>query len=160
MRSTTCNRNVLFAEIKVYELCNLYNENKVLICGGLMCEEILNSSCLDFFWNRLFQVVFILNFTFTVFCYHGATVTLLFYDSVLIFFYISYFQKSIDLVYHDSSDVCPCFSYVVPLLFVIFPLVLQKVGLMTHWSRLLYRQSYKKQDLRYTSLDYCIDSST
>ena len=38
---------------KVYQLYNLYNENKGLICGGLMCGEILNSSCLDFFWNSL-----------------------------------------------------------------------------------------------------------
>ena len=43
---------------ELYELYNLYNENKGLICGGLMCGEILNSSCLDFFWNSLFEVVF------------------------------------------------------------------------------------------------------
>ena len=29
------NVNALFAENKVYELYNLYNENKRLICGGL-----------------------------------------------------------------------------------------------------------------------------
>ena len=74
-----------------------------------MCVEKLNSSCLAFFWNSLFEVVFILNFTFAVFFYHGATVTLRFHDSVLIFFYISCFQKSIYLVYNDSSDVCSCF---------------------------------------------------
>ena len=28
---------------------------------------------------------------------------------------------------------------------------------MIHWSRLVYRQSYIKQDLRYTSFDQCID---
>ena len=32
MRSTTCNGNSLFAENKVYQLYNLYNENKGLIC--------------------------------------------------------------------------------------------------------------------------------
>ena len=74
-----------------------------------MCVEKLNSSCLDFFWNSLFEVVFILNFTFAVFFYHGATVTLRFHDSVLIFFYISCFQKSIYLVYNNSSDVCSFF---------------------------------------------------
>ena len=60
MRSTTCNGKALFAEDKLYELCNLYNENKGLICEGLMRGEILNSSCLDIFWNNLFEVVFIL----------------------------------------------------------------------------------------------------
>ena len=105
MRSTKCNGNALFAENKVYELYNLYNENQGLICG-----EILNSSCFDFFWNSLFEVVFILNFIFAVFFYHGATVTLRFHDSVLIFCDISCFKKSIYLVYNDSSDVCPCFS--------------------------------------------------
>ena len=131
MKSTICNGNALFAENKLYELYKLYNENKGLICEGLMCGEILNSSCLDFFWNRLFEVVFVLNFTFVGFCYHGATVTLRFHDSVLIFSYVSCFQKSIYLVYNDSSDVCRCFSYVVPLLFASFLLVLKKVGLMT-----------------------------
>ena len=33
MRSTTCNGNAMFAENKVYELYNLYSENKGLICG-------------------------------------------------------------------------------------------------------------------------------
>ena len=56
----TCNGNALFAENKLHELYNLYNENKGLICGGLVCREILNSSCLDFSWNSLFEVVFIL----------------------------------------------------------------------------------------------------
>ena len=93
MRSTACNGNALFAENKLYELYNIPNENKRLICGGLMCGEVLNSTCLDFFWNSLFEVVFILNFTFAVFCYHGATVTLRFHDLVLIFSYISCFQK-------------------------------------------------------------------
>ena len=50
-----------------------------------MCGEILNSSCLDFFWNSLFEVVFILNFAFTVFFCQGTTVTLRFHDTVLIF---------------------------------------------------------------------------
>ena len=121
MRSTTCNGNALFAENKVYELHNLHNENKGLICGRLMCGEILSSSCLDFFWNSLSEVVFILNFTFAVFCYHGATVTLRFHDSMLIFFYIFCFQRSIYLVHNDSSDICYRFSYVVPLLFASFP---------------------------------------
>ena len=39
-------------------------------------------------------------------------------------------------------------------------IVLRKVGLTIHWSRPMYRLSYKKQDLRYTDLDYCIDSPT
>ena len=39
-------------------------------------------------------------------------------------------------------------------------IVLHKVGLMMHWPRLVYRQPYKKQDLRYTALDQCIDSPT
>ena len=121
MRSTTCNGNALFAENKVYELHNLHNENKGLICGRLMCGETLSSSCLDFFWNSLSEVVFILNFTFAVFCYHGATVTLRFHDSMLIFFYIFCFQRSIYLVHNDSSDICYRFSYVVPLLFASFP---------------------------------------
>ena len=116
-----------------------------------MCGEILNPSCLDFFWNNLFEIVFILNFTFVVFCYHGATVTLQFHDSVLIFSYISCFQKSIYLVYNDSSDVCPFFLRGSPA-FCEFPfsptksrtndtlvsttvsIVLQKVGLTIHWS--------------------------
>ena len=33
-------------------------------------------------------------------------------------------------------------------------IVLQKVGLTTHWSRLVYQQSYKIQVLRYTILDH------
>ena len=45
-----------------------------------MFGEILNSICLDFFWNSLFEEVFTLNFTFAVFCYHGATLTLRFHD--------------------------------------------------------------------------------
>ena len=53
----------------------------------------LNSSCLDFFWNSPFEVVFILNYTFAVFYYHEATVTLRFHASVLIFSYVSCFQK-------------------------------------------------------------------
>ena len=40
MRSTTGNGNALFAENKLYELYNLQNENKGLICGGIMREEI------------------------------------------------------------------------------------------------------------------------
>ena len=40
MRSTTCNGNALFVEKKLYELYNSYNENKGLICGGLVCGEI------------------------------------------------------------------------------------------------------------------------
>ena len=80
MRSSTCNGNALFIEIKLYALYNIPNENKGLICGGVMRGEILNSTCLDFFWNSLFEVVFILNFTFAVFCYHVATLTLRFHN--------------------------------------------------------------------------------
>ena len=40
MRGTTDNGNVLFAENKLYELYNLQNENKGLICGGIMREKI------------------------------------------------------------------------------------------------------------------------
>ena len=85
MRSTTCNGNALFAENKLYELYNIYNKNKGLICGGLMYGEILNSARLDFFWNSLFEIVFVLNFTFAIFFYHGAFVTLRFHDLVLLF---------------------------------------------------------------------------
>ena len=108
MRSTTCNGNALFAGNKFYELYNIYNENKTLICEGLMCGEILNSTCLDIFWNSLFEAVFMLNFTFAVFCYHGTTVTLRFHDLVLIFSYISCFQK-----------VFTKFT-MIPLMFVLF----------------------------------------
>ena len=69
-----------------------------------------------FFWNSLFELVFLLNFTFAV-----ATVMLRFHDSVLILSYISCLQKSIYLVHNDSSDICPCFSYMIPLLFAGFP---------------------------------------
>ena len=41
--------SALFAENKLYELYNLYNENKGLVCEGLMRGEILDSSCLDIF---------------------------------------------------------------------------------------------------------------
>ena len=85
MRITTCSGNDLFAENKLYKLYNM----KV---WGLSVEDI----CVEksstppvwiFFWNSLFEVVFILNlyfifslyFTFAVFCYHGATVTLWFH---------------------------------------------------------------------------------
>ena len=108
-------------------------KNKGLICGGLICGEIVNSSCLDFFWNSQSEVVVILNFTFAVFCYHGATVTLRFHNSVLVFAYISCFQKSITMILLMFvlffSTCFPCFLRVS----------LQKVGLSTHWSRLLYR---------------------
>ena len=105
-----------------------------------------------FFWNSLFEVVFISNFTFAVFCCHGATATLRFHNSVLIFSYLSCFQKGIYLVYNDFFDVCPSFSYVVPLSFCKFhlsptksrtndtlvsttvPIVLQKVEPTIHWS--------------------------
>ena len=36
MKSTTYNGNALLAENKLYELYNLYNENKGLIYEGLM----------------------------------------------------------------------------------------------------------------------------
>ena len=39
-------------------------------------------------------------------------------------------------------------------------IVLHKVGLTTHLSRLVYRLSYKKKNLRYTGLDHGIDSPT
>ena len=58
-----------------------------------MCGVNLNSSCLDFFSNSLFKVVFILNYTLVVFYYHEATVTLWFHASVLIFSYVSCFHK-------------------------------------------------------------------
>ena len=149
MRSTTCNRNSLFAENKVYELYNLYNGNKGLISRRLMYGEIFNSSCLDFFWKRLFEVVLILNFTFTVFYFHGATVTLLFHDSVLIFFYISCFQKSnlhslpwflwcLSVFFLRGSPAC-CELPLSPtksgtnntLVSTTVSIVLQKVGLRT-----------------------------
>ena len=40
MRTTTCSGNALFTEDRLFELCNLYNENKGLTCGGLICREI------------------------------------------------------------------------------------------------------------------------
>ena len=40
MKSTTCYGNALLSENKLHELHNLYNENKGLICGELMCGEI------------------------------------------------------------------------------------------------------------------------
>ena len=136
MRSVTCNGNALFAENKSYELYNISNENKGLICGGLICGEILNSTCLDFFWTSLFEGVFVLNFTFAIFCYHGATVTLRFHDLVLIFSYISYFQKVL-----PSLQRFLCLSLFFlggSPAFCEFPLSPKKVGLTTHWSRLLY----------------------
>ena len=39
MRSTTYNENALFTENKVYELYNLDNEYKGLICGGPIVEK-------------------------------------------------------------------------------------------------------------------------
>ena len=53
----------------------------------------LKPRSLDFFWNSLREVVFIINFTFVVFWCHGATVKLRFHDSVLIFSYVSCIQK-------------------------------------------------------------------
>ena len=130
LRNTTWNGNALFAENKVYELFNLYNKNKGLICGGLMCEENLNSSCLDYFWNSLLEVVFILNFTVVVFCCHGANAAVTWFDAN--FPLCILLPKSIYLVYNDPSNVCPYFAYVVSLLFAIFSLVLQKVWLRAH----------------------------
>ena len=40
MRVISCYANALFTENKLYELHNLHNENKGLICGGLMCGDI------------------------------------------------------------------------------------------------------------------------
>ena len=40
MRTTKCNGNTRFAENKLYELYNLYHENKGLICGELVCGEM------------------------------------------------------------------------------------------------------------------------
>ena len=40
MGSTRWYGNVLFAENKLYELHNLYNENKGLICGEFISGEI------------------------------------------------------------------------------------------------------------------------
>ena len=39
-------------------------------------------------------------------------------------------------------------------------IVLQKVGLIIYWCRIVYQQSYKKQDLIYTCLYWCIDIPT
>ena len=39
MKSTICSGNALFAESKLYELCNLYNENKGFVCRGLCVEK-------------------------------------------------------------------------------------------------------------------------
>ena len=39
MRSSTCNGNALFIEIKLCALYNIPNENKGLICGGVMRGE-------------------------------------------------------------------------------------------------------------------------
>ena len=39
MKSTICSGNALFAESKLYELCNLYNENKGFIYRGLCVEK-------------------------------------------------------------------------------------------------------------------------
>ena len=36
-------------------------------------------------------------------------------------------------------------------------IVLHRVGLTTHWSQLVYQQSYKMQDLRYNGLDHRVD---
>ena len=107
-----------------------------------MCGENLNSSCLVFFCNSLFEVVFILNFTFVVFCYDGATVTLRLYDSVLIGSYVSCFQK-------------------VFTQFIMIPLM-SVLGFHTWFlcSLRVSPQSNKKQDLRYSGLDQCIDSPT
>ena len=38
-KSTACNENALFDENKLHELYNLCNENKGLICGGLMRSD-------------------------------------------------------------------------------------------------------------------------
>ena len=51
----------LFAENNIYELYNLDSQNKGLICRGIMCGEILNSFCWDFFGNSLFEVQWILS---------------------------------------------------------------------------------------------------
>ena len=65
---------------------------------GLFVEDLVyrNSQLLlfGFFWDSLFEIVFVLFFIFAVFYYHGATVTLQFHDSMLIFSYIPFFQKS------------------------------------------------------------------
>ena len=39
-------------------------------------------------------------------------------------------------------------------------IVLQKVGLTIYWCQIVHQQSYKKQDLRYTDLDWCMDCPT
>ena len=52
MRSTACNGNALFAENKLYELYDLYNENKELICGGLCVEKY------DIFKNLVTEIFF------------------------------------------------------------------------------------------------------
>ena len=94
--STTCNGNVLFAENKIYE-CKL--KIRGLSMEDVCVEKSSTPPVWIFFWNNLFEVVFTLNFTFAVFFYHGATVTLRFHDSVLISSCISCFQKRIYLKY-------------------------------------------------------------
>ena len=57
----------------------------------------------------------------------------------------------------NSPTKSRTYDLLVPGSVLIVP---QKVGLTIHWSRLVYRQSYKKKDLRYTGLDQCINSPT
>ena len=40
MKGISCYTNALFTEKKLYELHNLHNENKGIICGGLMGGDI------------------------------------------------------------------------------------------------------------------------
>ena len=54
----------------------------------ITCAQFPLPAVWIFFWNSLFQVVLILNFTFEVFYCHGAIVTLEFQDSVLVFSYL------------------------------------------------------------------------
>ena len=120
---------------------NLYNENEGLIFVGLMCAEILNSTCLDFFWNSLFEV-------YIKFHFCGILVSWSYCYAAVPWFGIDFLfillPKGIYLVYNDSS-VCPCLSYVVSLLFGSFPLVLKKVGLTTRWSGILIDSPTKKR---------------
>ena len=59
-----------------------------------------------------------------------------------------------------TYDLLVSSSVLIVLVLSSVSTVLQKVGLTIHWSRLVYRQSYKKKDLRYTGLDQCINSPT
>ena len=77
---------------------------------------------LDFFWNSLLEVVFIyIKFQFCdillswSYCY---TAVPWFGINFLLFIL---FPQRIYLIYNDSSDVCPCFSHMVPCFLQVSP---------------------------------------